>query len=151
MGQARFAADNAIILGEQFQSEGTLPSTDLLAEAYLSYAGYDQATSPFLYGGPMPEKLPAMARVVVVGGQAWELELLRERGRVETDTHVLTWTAGQNSALDARDIAEGRDVGNVVVRRKTADGLEDAVYDVTFAFVFKAFHPDGTWHLRTDG
>lgn len=38
VGQARFAADKAIILGEQFQSDGTLPSTALLAEAYL-YGG----------------------------------------------------------------------------------------------------------------
>lgn len=38
VGQARFTADQAIALGEQFQSEGTLPSPDLLAEAYL-YGG----------------------------------------------------------------------------------------------------------------
>lgn len=38
VGQARFTADQAITLGEQFQSEGTLPSPDLLAEAYL-YGG----------------------------------------------------------------------------------------------------------------
>lgn len=38
VGQARFTADQAITLGEQFQSEGTLPSQDLLAEAYL-YGG----------------------------------------------------------------------------------------------------------------
>lgn len=38
VGQARFTADQAVLLGEQFQSDGTLPSPDLLAEAYL-YAG----------------------------------------------------------------------------------------------------------------
>jgi hypothetical protein len=115
------------------------------------YAGYDEASSPFLYSGPMPEEMPAMARVVVVGEEAWDLRLLRDEGRVETDTHVITWEAGQNSALDASQIRRGRDVGNVVVQKKTGDGLRDAVYDVTFAFVFEAFHPDGTWHVRDEG
>jgi hypothetical protein len=115
------------------------------------YAGYDEATSPFLYSGPMPEEMPAMARVVVVEDEAWDLRLLRERGRVETDSHVITWEAGQNSALDAAEIRRGRDVGNVVVQKKTEKGLEDAVYDVTFAFVFEAFHPDGTWHVQGEG
>jgi hypothetical protein len=111
------------------------------------YAGYDSAERPFLYSGPMPEKLPAMARVVVVDWEAWALDLVREKRRIETDSHVIAWTAGQASALDAREIAQGRDVGTVTVRKKTADGLIDAVYDVTFAFVFKAFHPDGIWHV----
>ena len=111
------------------------------------YAGYDSAEQPFLYRGPMPEKLPAMARVVVVNGEAWALDLVRERQRIETDSHVIAWTAGQASALDAREIAQGREVGTVTVRKKTDHGLQDAVYDVTFAFVFKAFHPDGTWHV----
>jgi len=115
------------------------------------YAGYDSADRPFLYRGPMPEKLPAMARVVVVDGEAWALDLVRERRRIETDSHVIAWTGGQASALDAREIAQGRDVGTVTVKKKTGDGLSDAVYDVTFAFVFKAFHPEGTWHVGGDG
>jgi hypothetical protein len=85
--------------------------------------------------------------VVVVDGEAWALDLVREKKRIETDSHVIAWTAGQASALDAREIAQGRDVGTVTVRKKTDGGLSDAVYDVTFAFVFKAFHPDGTWHV----
>jgi hypothetical protein len=72
---------------------------------------------------------------------------VRKKRRIETGSHVIAWTAGQASALDAREIAQGRDVGTVTVLKKTADGLTDAVYDVTFAFVFKAFHPDGTWHV----
>jgi hypothetical protein len=112
------------------------------------YAGYDSASSPFLYRGPMPEKMPAMSRVVVVGDEAWDLRLLRDKGRIEPKTHVIEWRAGQNSALDTADIGQGKDVGNVIVREKTDDGLKDAVYDVTFAFVFKAFHPEGTWHVE---
>jgi hypothetical protein len=115
------------------------------------YAGYDSAERPFLYRGPMPEKLPAMARVVVVDGEAWALDLVQKKRRIETDSHVIAWTAGQASALDAREIARGRDVGTVTVRKKTDGGLTDAVYDVTFAFVFKAFHPEGTWHVDEDG
>ena len=115
------------------------------------YAGYDSAERPFLYRGPMPEDIAPMARVVVVDGEAWALDLVRQKKRIETDSHVIAWAAGQASALDAREIARGRDVGTVTVRRKTGDGLKDAVYDVTFAFVFKAFHPEGTWHLGDDG
>jgi hypothetical protein len=115
------------------------------------YAGYDRRETPFLYRGPMPEALPAMARVVVVGKQAWPLERLRRERRIETERLVLSWQAGQASALDAREIAEGHDVGTVTVQKKTADGLAPAIYHVTFAFVFKAFHPQGTWHLADSG
>jgi len=38
VGEARYIADKAIIEGEQLQSDGTLPSPDLLAQAYL-YGG----------------------------------------------------------------------------------------------------------------
>ena len=67
------------------------------------------------------------------------LDLLREKGRVESGDLVLTWEAGQNSALDSGDIAEGRDVGNVVVQRRGAVGLSDIPCDMTLAFVFRAF------------
>ena len=116
------------------------------------YAGYDRRDRPLMFRGELPEVMPAMGRVVVVGDTAWDLRLVREKQRIATDDGlVITWTAGQNSALDARDIAEGRDVGNVVVRRRTAEGLADVAYEVTFAFVFKAFHPDGTWHVKDGG
>lgn len=53
-----------------------------------------------------------------------------------------------SSALDARRVDQGRDVGFVKVQRKTAkDGYEDIPYDTTFAFAFKAFHPDGKIHI----
>jgi hypothetical protein len=60
---------------------------------------------------------------------------------------VLTWEAGQNSALDTRTISDGREVGNVVVQRQSSDGPEDVAYDLTFAFVFHAFRPDGALHI----
>jgi hypothetical protein len=48
--------------------------------------------------------------------------------------------------LDQQQISEGRDIGNVVVRRKTFQGMKDEVHDLTFAFVFHAFVDGGTIH-----
>jgi hypothetical protein len=107
------------------------------------YVDYDdEAARPFLFQGELPEELPAMARVVRVGDSAWSLALLRERGEIVAGDLRLSWQPGQASALDAPRLAEGRDVGNVVVGRRTADGWADAVYSVDFAFAFKAFFPE---------
>lgn len=110
------------------------------------YVGYDTSRVPFLYRGDMPDGIPPLARVVVVNGEAWSVELLRREKKITHGDIVISWEEGQNSALDTRDISKGRDVGNVVVQRKTANGMEDLVHDVTFAFVFHAFRPEGTLH-----
>ncbi len=108
------------------------------------YVRYDSSAKPFLYGGPLPEGVPPLERVVVVDGIAWTFSLLRKRGRVEIGDLVITWEAGQNSALDSQYISDGRDVGNVVVQRRSKNGeLADAVHDVSFAFAFRAFFPKG--------
>lgn len=112
------------------------------------YEGYDTSSYPFLYRGEMPDGIEPMARVVAVGKQAWSMNLLRSGGRIESGDLVLTWEAGQNSALDHSRIAKGRDVGNVVVQRRENGGLVDVPYDVTFAFVFHAFHPDGEMRIE---
>ncbi|MDA7948440.1 MAG: DUF3179 domain-containing protein [Hyphomicrobiaceae bacterium] len=118
---------------------------DMRAYGRNPYVGYDSATKPFLYNGDLPKDINPMARVVVfkVDGKpnALTLKLLREKGEVKVGDISLKWQKGQNSALDASQIADGRDVGNVTAQRKTASGSEDVVYDVTFAFVFHAFHP----------
>jgi hypothetical protein len=101
------------------------------------YTGYDSSGFPFLYRGDLPDGISPMIRVVVVDGEAWSLPLLRDKGTITKGNLVLRWRPGQNSALDTRAIAQGRDVGNVVVRR----GAEDIAYDVTFAFVYNAFFP----------
>jgi hypothetical protein len=103
------------------------------------YQGYDSAGVPFLYDGSLPEGILAMAYVVVVEGNAWSLDLLRERKTIKSGDVVLTWTPGQHSALDREQIAQGRDIGNVVVQRLTEEGPVDIPYDVTFAFVYHAF------------
>jgi hypothetical protein len=96
------------------------------------------------YAYDLPEDISPLTRVVVVEGKAWSLGFLRAQQRVEEDDLRLTWTAGQNSIHDHPILLAGRDVGNVVVQRIGSDGiLKDVSYDVTFAFAFRAFLPDG--------
>ena len=110
------------------------------------YRGYDTASRPFLYNGALPEGIAPMAYVVKVGKEAWPLALIRERGEVTAGDLRLRWTPGQNSALDEGEIAQGRDIGNLIVERRHGDMWKDEVHDLTFAFVFHAFVPDGTLH-----
>lgn len=103
------------------------------------YQGYDSSDFPFLFEGDVPEGIKPLARVVVVEGKAWALALLRDRGRIIDGEIELAWRPGQRSALDTRVIAKGRDIGTVTVTRNGTD----ISYEVTFAFVFHAFTPDG--------
>ena len=108
------------------------------------YAGYDTSARPFLYQGEdPPHGIAPLARVVRVGGRAWPLERLAEAGVLEEAGLRLTWSPGMASALDARDIAAGRDVGAIRVQDATTG--QDVVHEVVFAFAFHAFHPDGAW------
>jgi len=110
------------------------------------YARYDSSSRPFLFRGDLPDSIEPMVRVVAVRDEAWSLPLLRAKGTITQGDLVIRWAAGQNSALDSGVIAEGRDVGNIVVQRRAGDTLEDVIHDVTFAFVFHAFRPDGVIH-----
>lgn len=112
------------------------------------YVGYDTAASPFLYAGKMPKGIKPMVRVVAINNEAWSMPLLSKKGRIEKGDLVLKWTKGQNSALDTRKIAKGRDVGNVTVQRKKNGKWVDEVHDVTFAFVFHAFRPNGKIYTK---
>ncbi len=101
------------------------------------------------YPYELPENMSPLQRVVAIRNEAWTLELLRTQGRLEAGDLILEWEPGQNSLHDQPLIFVSRDVGNVVVRRRGADGvLEDAPYDVTFAFAFRAFRPDGVLHVN---
>lgn len=112
------------------------------------YVRYDSRERPYaFYSGRMPEGIEPMERVVAVGGKAWALSLVTEKKRIEDGDLVVSWAPGQNSALDTRDISDGRDVGNVAVQRRTPAGSIDVPYTVTFAFAFNAFHPDAA--IRT--
>jgi hypothetical protein len=117
------------------------PALALRAYGRNPYVRYDSSTTPFLYDGPVLGKVPAMRYVVAVDKQAWTLDLLRSKGRIESGDLVLSWIAGNSSALDTRSIAKGRDIGNVIVQRRKSGGtLEDVPYDLTFAFVFYGFN-----------
>ena len=110
------------------------------------YVGYDTSPRPFLYDGEMPKGINPMAYVLAVGDAAWSLELIKRKKRIEAGDLVITWVPGQNSVLDTSDIAAGRDIGNVVVQRRTPAGLVDEAHDLTFAFVFHAFRKGGMIH-----
>ncbi len=109
------------------------------------YVGYDTSRRPFLYSGEEPPHgvLP-LARVVRVGDRAWPLQRLADSGDISEAGVVLSWAAGQASALDSARISEGRDIGQVRVRDKAG---RDLPHDVMFAFAFHAFWPEGQWML----
>lgn len=109
------------------------------------YVRYDSSNRPFLYSGEMPpHDIPALARVVRVGDQAWPLTRLAEEGELVENEITFSWAEGQASALDASSIGSGKEVGNVRVR--DAQG-NDLAHDVMFAFAYHAFWPDGAWML----
>lgn len=96
------------------------------------------------YPSDLPAYISPLTRVVAVGNRAWSVALVRERGRIEDAGLVLTWHAGQNSIHDSAWIPAGRDVGNIVVQKPGPGGvLRDVAYDVTFAFAYRTFRPDG--------
>jgi hypothetical protein len=109
------------------------------------YVRYDSSHRPFLYSGEMPpHDIPALARVVRVGDQAWPLTRLSEEGSITENGITFSWTEGQASALDATQIGSGKEVGNVRVRDAAG---QDIAHDVMFAFAFHAFWPEGEWML----
>jgi hypothetical protein len=89
-----------------------------------------------------------MARVVVVRVDRRKpvivtLDHLRTSGALSTEGVRFSWRPGQASAVDAAEIAQGRDVGTVEVLAESPGGAGARLpYDVTFAFVAHAFHPD---------
>jgi len=93
------------------------------------YGGYDSGR-PFAFRGKSDDRLPAMARVVVVKHDeqavAYPLKTLADEKvinhRVRDEPVVLFHRAGQASAVDAARIAEGREVGSVNVFRRTVEG-----------------------------
>ncbi|MFA8442863.1 DUF3179 domain-containing protein [Yoonia sp.] len=109
------------------------------------YVRYDSSNRPFLYSGEMPpHDIPALARVVRVGDQAWPLTRLAAVGQLSEQGVTLTWTEGQASALDSARIGAGKEVGNVRVRDAAGNDLP---HDVMFAFAFHAFWPEGEWMI----
>ena len=110
------------------------------------YVGYDSAARPFLYDGTYDGPGSPMMRVVSIPGRAEAVSfalLRREREILLPDPDgdlVLRWRPGQASALDAAQVAEGRDVGSVTVTRAG----RDVAHDTPFAFAHMAFNPGGS-------
>lgn len=123
------------------------PPTENFPYGMNPYVGYDRLHQrPFLYRGDLPRKVPPMQRVVIVSGKAWSLDQVAEAGEIVDGRVRLSVTHEQNSALHREKIVTGRRVAGVVVERRGEDGVwRDTPHDVTFAFVFHAFHPDGEW------
>lgn len=109
------------------------------------YVSYDSSARPFLYGGELPPHgIPPLMRVVRVGKRAWPMSRLSAEAEVREAGLVISWVAGQASALDTGRIGDGKDVGTVRVQ----DGSgRDVAHDVMFAFAFHAFFPRGKWML----
>ncbi|MEM7188384.1 MAG: DUF3179 domain-containing protein [Pseudomonadota bacterium] len=111
------------------------------------YRNYDSGT-PFLYRGDgPPEGIHPLLRVVRVGKRAWPLPRLREAGTITEAGLRLTWSEGQASALSTAEIAEGIEVGNVVVT--DLDG-KPLVHEVVFAFAFHEFTENAEWMMTGD-
>ncbi len=109
------------------------------------YVSYDSSIRPFLYSGENPpHEIDPLARVLRVGNRAWPLDRLRRAGRMTEAGLTITWTEGQASALDSRNIGAGHEVGNIRVQDAVG---RDVAHDIPFAFAFHAFFPDGKWML----
>lgn len=114
------------------------------------YIGYDTRPFPymhFLEKDQLPKDIHPMARVIMVHGDteplAVTLKHVRKTGAFEKGDIHFSWTRGQASALDEHVIAKGRDVGNIRVSRKSANGkMMSVVHDITFAFVVALFYPE---------
>ncbi len=113
------------------------------------YVGYDKLNSkPFLYRGDLPRGVAPMQRVVVADETAWSLADIAEAGQIVEGDLRLTVVGEHNSALDSSRISSAEPVASVTVERLGEDGeWHNAVHEVTFAFVFHAFHPNGTWRF----
>lgn len=95
------------------------------------YVGYDDANSPaFLFRGVTDGRLPPKERVVTFerGDEsvAYPFTELEQANVVNDDVGgepvVVFWHSGTRSALDARSIAQARDVGAATVYERVVDG-----------------------------
>ena len=93
------------------------------------YVGYDSSSRPFLFSGEPDPRLPATARVAGLTtkttARAYPFSILADKGVIEDEFDgrpiVLFHKAGAVSALDTRQINQGKDVGAVAVFERTVD------------------------------
>jgi hypothetical protein len=95
------------------------------------YRGYDTASAPFLYDGPMDDRLSAFERVLAVRIgttlKAYPFSVLSTVGLVNDELGAIPvlalWQPGATSALDAGVIDESRDVGMAALYDRELDGI----------------------------
>lgn len=125
------------------------------------YPGYDDVnTSPFLFEGKVDDRLAAKTRVVGIevdgDSVAVTLDVLQKRQVVPVEVGdrslVVLWKRGTASALDASDVAGGRDVGATGVFDPSVDGRALTFRQVTRGFEDTETH--SRWNIfgiATDG
>lgn len=142
----------AVHIAPYREARGSYPHGRILAppvdseSAYRNpYVRYDSRRAPYPFAEvKLPAGIQPMAYVVAVGARAWPLQQLADTGKIETGDLLLTWTRGMNSALDTADIGRGRDIGSIRVQQRIDGAYRDVRHEITFAFVFRTFNPDGT-------
>ena len=106
------------------------------------YVGYDTSPFPFLFTEQVPQGVQPLEYVVIADDKAWSLSLVQEQKTLVDGDIEISWQPGRASALDSRQIAEGRDLGSVIVHRLTDSSKTLIPYKNSFAFVWYAFNPD---------
>jgi hypothetical protein len=123
------------------------------------YEGYDRRRGPIasFFQGPRDDRLPAMERVVALeaGGQplAIPFSVMEERKvmalTLDGDPVVVFWSPGTASAVDAGQMATGRDVGSTAVFSSVLEGRH-----LTFGAggdgTFRDRETGSTWTLAGD-
>ena len=106
------------------------------------YLGYDTSPFPFLFSGTVPPGVKPLEYVVIADDRAWALSYVQDQGHIVDQGIEISWRPGRASALDSRQLAEGRDLGSVIVERVTEAGKTLFPYKISFAFVWFAFNPE---------
>ena len=94
------------------------------------YVEYDSSASPFLFTGPVDDRLFATERVLAVSiddqAIAYPFPVLAEEGVINDEIAdrpvVAFWQSGATSALGSAVIDEARDVGMAALYRREVDG-----------------------------
>ena len=118
------------------------------------YVGYDSSAEPFLFRGPVDNRLFATERVLAaeIDGQAvaYAFAALRDQrvinDKVRGQNIVVFWQAGAVSVLDSADIDSSKDVGMALMyERELASGES-----LTFRYEFGSFIDNETgsrWNI----
>jgi uncharacterized protein DUF3179 len=118
------------------------------------YPGYDDVnTSPFLFDGENDDRLAAKTRILGISNNGDDVAIIRDRlleqGVMSIDVGgdpvVVFAKKGTSSALDARDIVDGRDVGAAAAYEPFAGGQPLTFLPVEDGFVDN--ETGSTWNI----